>query len=113
MAVATTGAAFRVIPYEELEPEERRTASAHTLATALADCADAALAIASASIAARQRLVEALVRTVTLPRDDPRFPDAKCTVLEARAMLGMLADRSRALRLLSSVLQTLLRSAAA
>lgn len=108
---ATVSAAFLPIAFERLSPEERRSADAYTLAAALADTADAALAVAAASIDTRRRLVEALTRTVYADGDRDALRSAKADALRERSVLASLGDRGRALRQLSSILQTLLRSA--
>lgn len=104
-----TAAAFLPTGYERLAPEERRQLAFGDLARSAGEVADAVLLVASASIATRHRLAEAQTRVLLAGDADDPTP-AKCDVIRERAVLASLGDRSRALRQLSSILQSLLKA---
>lgn len=103
-----TAAAFSPTAYERLSPQERRALDFGALARSAGEVADTVLEVAAASIATRKRLVEAQVRVLVLVGGAQTT--AKCEALVERATLAALGDRGRALKLLSSILQSLLRS---
>jgi len=100
-----------LLAVERLSADELNALAAHEQAHALNEIMAEMARVGNEAIKARNRLARARQSLVLADREDPASKDLrKSEVIAAQAVLDNLRERSRTLRELKSILQTLLRS---